>query len=389
MRASPPAPGRTVPIRLTLWLLMLGNLTIGTGVLAPTGLLDRLAVDFHTSIAQAGSLIWAAAIVLGIGAPALAWLLARVDRRPLLAACFLLYVVGYGVSTLITDFTGLLVVRLVTVMAAAIYTPQAAAVVALLMPPEQRAGGVAFVFLGWSLASAFGMPAAAYIGSVLGWQTAYGAIAVAALVQSGLLWWALPSGLITPRISLNTWRDVLRSPLLLRILLVTVVVMTAQFVVLTYLAPELKRMLDVGPLALAILLSIYGSCGVLGNVIAARLAGSIPPGRILQITLISIATGLLCWANGNGQLAIAGLGLVLWGLGGFASISIQQSRLIMVAPSLAPATASLNSSALYLGQAIGGIVASLLIALEMNAVIGWVGAMLAAAAWLIARCDPV
>ena len=46
-------------------------------------------------------------------------------------------------------------------------------------------------------------------------------------------------------------------------------------------------------------------------------------------------------------------GLVLWGLGCFATNSLQQARLIGLAPALAPASVALNSSGLYVGQAFG------------------------------------
>jgi predicted MFS family arabinose efflux permease len=42
-----------------------------------------------------------------------------------------------------------------------------------------------------------------------------------------------------------------------------------------------------------------------------------------------------------------------WGLGGFASNSAQQARLGLAAPQLATALMALNTSAIYLGQAIG------------------------------------
>ena len=47
------------------------------------------------------------------------------------------------------------------------------------------------------------------------------------------------------------------------------------------------------------------------------------------------------------------LGMALWGLGTFSSNSLQQSRLVQLAPPLASATVALNTSAVYLGQAIG------------------------------------
>ena len=51
--------------------------------------------------------------------------------------------------------------------------PQAAAAISALLPPERRAGAVTFAFLGWSIASAAGMPIGSWFGSQWGWRSAY------------------------------------------------------------------------------------------------------------------------------------------------------------------------------------------------------------------------
>ena len=50
----------------------------------------------------------------------------------------------------------------------------------------------------------------------------------------------------------------------------------------------------------------------------------------------------------------------LWGLGFASSNSMQQVRLVAAAPPLAPASVSLNTSVLYIGQAVGSAIGGLL-----------------------------
>jgi DHA1 family inner membrane transport protein len=45
--------------------------------------------------------------------------------------------------------------------------------------------------------------------------------------------------------------------------------------------------------------------------------------------------------------------IVPWGLGCFATNSAQQARLVGLAPALAPGSVALNSSGIYIGQAVG------------------------------------
>ena len=77
----------------------------------------------------------------------------------------------------------LLPLRVLAVVAPAVFTPQAAACVGLLVPLEQRGRAITFIFLGWSVASVLGMPLASFIGGTLGWRQAF--LLVAGLAACG------------------------------------------------------------------------------------------------------------------------------------------------------------------------------------------------------------
>ena len=65
MPSSPTLP--TDPAR-ALWALMVGNVVIGTGVMMVPGALNDISGSLDISIPQAGQLITAAAILMGLGA---------------------------------------------------------------------------------------------------------------------------------------------------------------------------------------------------------------------------------------------------------------------------------------------------------------------------------
>jgi predicted MFS family arabinose efflux permease len=78
---------------------------------------------------------------------------------------------------------------------------------------------------------------------------------------------------------------------------------------------------------------------------------------------------------------------MLWGLGTFSSNSLQQSRLIALAPALAGASVALNTSTIYLGPAVGAATGGFLINHDVITLIPWAGAaflIVAIAATLIA-----
>lgn len=371
--------------RALLWALLAGNLVIGTGVLMPAGMMNVLADAFTLTAPQAGRLIWAGAVTMAVGAPLMAQLASPVDRRVLLVGALALYVGGHLVSALCDSFEQLLAARVVTVLGAAIFTPQAAAAVSALLPPERRAAGVTFVFLGWSIASAAGMPIGSWLSSQLGWRAGYLMEMTLALAAAIAVAATMPARVRAPAVSLGTWQAVARSRPLVLALAVTVVQMAGQFALSTYLAPELRRKTGASPATIAAMFGLFGACGVLGSVVVSRLVRHADPSRAVAASLALIALGLLVWSAAGASLALIALAMALWGLGGFATNSLQQARLIGLAPSLAPASVALNSSGLYLGQAAGALAGAALIEASRIDWLAPTGAVLVAAAIGLSR----
>src|SRR5204862_6975088 len=112
----------------------------------------------------------------------------------LLAFALVWDALGHLLCLLMPSYTALLPVRALTVLGAAVFTPQAAAAVGFLAPPEQRGRAITFVFLGWSLASVAGVPIASWLGETYGWRSAFGAVALLSAGASLWVWRALPDG---------------------------------------------------------------------------------------------------------------------------------------------------------------------------------------------------
>jgi len=195
---TPPTPSEPLP--RVLWSLLFGNFVIGTGVMVVPGTLNDIGSSLAVSVAVAGQLITAAAVMMCLGAPLFATLVAGWDRRRLLAFSMLWYAVFLGLSALAQDFGALIVLRVLAVVSPAIFTPQAAACIGLLVTPAQRGRAITFVFLGWSVASVVGVPLGAWIGGTLGWRSAFGFVALLSVVSAAWVWRSLPDGVRPPGI---------------------------------------------------------------------------------------------------------------------------------------------------------------------------------------------
>ena len=352
--------------------LMLGNLVTGCSVLAPAGMLPELASGLDVSIHAAGLLVTFGAITPCVGSPLTAWLTSRIDRRTLLTTTLAVLAFGNLASAFAPDYASLLAIRLMMLAVGALYTPQAAGTAALIVPPERRGSTIAHIFLGWSLAAAVGLPLITFVASRYGWRAAYGEIGVLGCVSFLLLLLRLPAGLKGAPVDLNTWRDVGRNSKILLLLAITMLQMSGQFVVFTFMAPLLNKLTGAGPDAIGMVFALYGVCGFLGVVVASRIVDTSGPYRTSLLFTCLLLAGVTGWALGAGTLAFMTAGVAIWGLGFASTNSMQQVRLVAAAPALASATVALNTSVLYIGQAVGSAVGGLLFAHELLHALGFV-----------------
>ena len=345
-----PSSGERLPA--VLWPLMFGNVVIGMGVMAVAGLLNEIRSSLSVSVSTAGHLISASALLVCLGAPLLAMLVARWDRRRLLVGSLVWYALFHGLAALAPGFDSLLGARVLAMLSAAVFTPQAAACIGLLVPEQQRGRGITFVFLGWSVASVLGTPLGAWIGGTFGWRWTMGLMAVLAIVAALWLQMRMPARVVPAPLSASAWRQTLLSPTLMLTLSITVVSAAGQFIFFSYMAPYVAERFGQGAAALSSLLLVYGLCGFVGNAAVSRWIDRIGPARAMAWALGGIAIGMgLVGLTGSFSMMV--LAIVPWGLGVFASNSSQQARLVQLSPMLAPASIALNTSAMYAGQAIG------------------------------------
>ncbi|RZI82740.1 MAG: MFS transporter [Rubrivivax sp.] len=334
------------------WALLLGNFVIGCGVMVVGGTLNDIVHSLSISVQQGGKMIAIAALMMGIGAPILAGLVGSGDRRRLLTAAMLWYGVGHALCALAPDYHWLWPLRALTVLSAAVFTPQAAAVAGFMSTPAHRGRAITFVFMGWSIASVAGLPLAAWVGERMGWRVAMAIIAAGSLISAWAVHSALPAGIRPPALSMRSWRKVFSSPLMMGLVAVTALQSTGQFTLLAYAAPYYKVGFGASPEQISFLFAWFGALALAGNLLLNRFVDRVGAARAVTWTLGLMALSLLIWPLAHSVMTLA-LVLLPWALSGFATNSGQQARLGGLSPRLTPALMSLNTSAIYLGHALG------------------------------------
>ncbi|MEU5974717.1 MFS transporter [Streptomyces sp. NPDC047315] len=333
--------------------LALATFAVGTDAFVIAGLLPAIASDFDVSIAAAGQLVTAFALTLAIAAPILGWLLSSLDRRTALQAALVVFVVGNAVTALSPNYTLALLSRVLTAVGAATITATASSAAVAVTPEERRGRAMAFVIGGLTVSTALGMPLGNMLGNV-DWRLTLWAVAATGVVAAIGITVGLPK-ITLPSTSLGARLAPLRKPEMIVTLLATLLVMGGHYTLYTYIGAVTEDATEGAfAQALTLILLAWGIGAVIGNMLAGYLVDSLPAVRV-AVTALAAATLLL----GMSSLTVNNLAVVIvwagiWGITDGAPSVIQQYRLVSFAPPSAPVLFGLNSSAVFLGVALGG-----------------------------------
>ncbi|WP_231908809.1 MFS transporter [Marinomonas sp. TW1] len=165
-------------MNLPLLALAIGAFGIGVTEFSPMGMLPTIANDLGVSIPTAGILISAYAFGVLVGAPIMTLAFANLPRRRLLLLSMAIFTLGNLISALADSYTTLLIGRIITSFNHGAFFGVGAVVATSIVPANKRAGAVAAMFSGLTLATIGGVPLASYISSTIGWRVAFFGIAM-------------------------------------------------------------------------------------------------------------------------------------------------------------------------------------------------------------------
>ncbi|MBU9170791.1 MFS transporter [Burkholderia gladioli] len=342
------APRSTLP----LLALAVGAFGIGTTEFSPMGLLPVIAEGVHVTIPSAGMLISAYAIGVMVGAPVMTLLLARASRRTALMLLMGIFTIGNLLSAVAPDYTTLLLARLVTSLNHGAFFGIGSVVAASVVPRERQASAVATMFMGLTIANVGGVPAATWLGQMIGWRMSFVATAGLGLLAIAGLFAALPRGESGRMPELRAELAVLTRPVVLGALATTVLGAGAMFTLYTYVAPTLAQLTHATPGFVTAMLVLIGVGFSIGNVAGGRLADRSLNGSLIAFLLLLIVV-MLAFPMLAATHVGAALALLVWGIATFAVVPPLQMR-VMRAASEAPGLASsVNVGAFNLGNALG------------------------------------
>jgi DHA1 family inner membrane transport protein len=344
-----------------LLALAAGAFGIGVTEFAPMGLLPLIAQDLQVSIPSAGLLISAYALGVMIGAPLMILTTGRIPRRTLLIGLAAIFTLGNLLSAISTGYGMLMIARVVTSLNHGAFFGIGSIVAASLVPPERRAGAVAAMFMGLTIANVVGVPLATWAGEHMGWRAAFWGISGLGVVTMIALRLTLPN-LPAPigGNALAELRVLGRGPVLSALAL-TVLGSSAMFTVFTYIVPILREETHASLGFVTAMLVTYGVGLTVGNWLGGKFADR-SVDRTLIITLASLTGLLIALAVLMPYKLPTAVLIFLWGVASFALVPPLQVRVMAAAIDAPNLASSVNIGAFNLGNAIGAALGGAVIA---------------------------
>ncbi|MEU0600963.1 MFS transporter [Streptomyces sp. NPDC006393] len=354
--------------RRPVLLLSLGTFALGTDSFVVSGVLPDVGRDLGVGLGTAGLLVTVFSAVYAVSAPVLAVATGNKERRAVLLSALVVFVLANLLAAAAPNYAIVIVARVLAALAAALYTPAATAAAATLAVPEERGRALAAVLGGLTLANALGVPIGTLIANASQWRATF--VFVAVLGALAFLDLARALGRV-PSAGTASLRDRVTAAGIRTVpttLAATALSICGVFVIYTYLAWFADRTSGIHGAMVSTVYLIFGVGAVISNLAAGRLIDRIPPLRVAAFSIggLAVAWALLALLAGVASRTTATAVLLClivagWSLVGWMFNPAQQQRLLTAAGPQGPVVLSMNASAIYAGQAVGGGIGGLLL----------------------------
>ncbi|MER6995330.1 MFS transporter [Streptomyces sp. NPDC000410] len=374
---------------LALLALAIGAFGIGTTEFVIMGLLPEVAGEFQVSIPAAGYLVTGYALGVVLGAPLMTVLATKVSRKRMLMLLMGLFIAGNVLSAVAPVFGVMLAGRVVASLAHGAFFGIGSVVAADLVAPEKKAGAIAMMFTGLTVANVVGVPLGTFIGQSVGWRATF--FIVAGLGVLGLAGVAklVPEQPRPEGVRLRHELAAFRNVQVLLAMAMTVLGFGGVFAAITYITPMMTEVAGFADSSVTWLLVLFGLGMVGGNLIGGKFADrALMP--LLYVSLGALALVLALFTFTAHNKIAAAVTIVLVGALGFATVPPLQKRVLDQASGAPTLASAVNIGAFNLGNALAAWLGGMVIAAGLGFTApNWVGAVLAASALALALLSSV
>jgi predicted MFS family arabinose efflux permease len=332
--------------------VMLSAFSFNTTENLPIGLLKLMAADLDVSLSSVGYLVSGYGLTVAVVSLPLAHLTRHTPRRYLLGLVLGVLFLSSWLPTVAPSYGFLLVARIATALAQALFWAVMGPVAVGMFSPAVRGRVIGLLSVGGSLATVLGVPAGNWLGRHTGWEVPFLVVsgcALAALAVIGLL---LPTS--RPEDGHAAYGAEPSRRGFFVVLAVTGLSVTGVFVGFTYIVDFLQDTSGFSGGMVSTLLGVFGLGGFLGVTMVGPLLDRFPRGTLVVPVAVQ-ATALLALYAGGSNRVVTGLAIALLGAAAGPIFMATQSRVMRVAPGRTEIALAANGAAFNVGVALGAL----------------------------------
>ncbi|WP_095192799.1 MFS transporter [Pseudomonas sp. Irchel 3A7] len=341
---------------LPILLLSAAGFTVLTTEFIIVGLLPAIARDLDVSIPQAGLLVTLFAFTVAAFGPFLTAYFARFERRKLFISVLIMIGLANILAALAPNIWVMALARLIPALGLPVFWSLASETAVDIVGPDQAGRAVAKIGFGIVCATVFGIPVGTLISDAFGWRSAFTLLALIAFAKALLLFIYLPkTSLHQHQVSFLSQFKILRSPLMVGHVLLSIVVFSGMFTAYTYLADILERLAGFNGTVVGWCLMGFGAVGLIGNSLGGRAVDRHPLLASMMFCAFMIAGLVALVPNIHSPLGLAAA-MGIWGVTQAALFLVSHVRLMKAAPEAPAFAASLNIAGGNLGIGLGAMI---------------------------------
>lgn len=308
---------------LLVFILTVGVFGIINTEMGVVGILPLIAEAFNVSVPQAGWTVSVFALVVAASAPVTPLLFSGINRKKVMLLALGLFTLSNIISMLTSNFTILLIARILPAFLHPVYVSMAFTVAAASVSKEQAPKAVSKVFVGVSAGMVLGVPVTSFIASEVSFSMAmlFFTVVNALVFVATILF--IPSMPVKEKVSYGAQLSVLKKTTMWYSIIAVTLINGSMFGFFSYMSDYLKKVTEVSYNVISAVLLVYGLANIVGNVMAGKLL-SINARRSIILMPFALLVSYIClFIVGEWIGAMVIVILILGVLAGIASNNMQ------------------------------------------------------------------